>query len=300
MERKEISFELKDMDKAKRTAQVAHAAYNNIDRTDDISRKGMFTKSWNESKADIAFYLNHDDTQAPGKVIDVYETEEKAFTSVWLGNHTLGNDTLIMMDEGVIKWASFGYIAEKANHLTIKNKKVRELKEVQHLETSVLTKMPANPKAGVESVVKSLQPTFDIKALQPNEQALLKKLLMNDHDSLEQLIAMSASLDISSDLYTWICWHISRRADYIGDLRSKLYWDARERNEIKAHINTLEKFCRNTKASDATIKSILTKIEEEKSLLSQYDTADTQPITEPSVSREDEALIRIKLLTAKI
>ena len=161
MERKSINFELKDLDKTKRTAIIAHAAYDNIDRTNDISRKGMFTKSWNESKSDINFYLNHNDTQAPGKVLDVYEDDKFAYTKSWLGTHTLGNDTLIMMDEGVIKKASFGYITQKSNPLSVKGQKVRELKEVAHLETSVLTMMPANLKAGVMSVTKAFDGITD-------------------------------------------------------------------------------------------------------------------------------------------
>lgn len=161
MERKSINFELKDLDKSKRTAIIAHAAYDNVDLTRDISRKGMFTKSWQENKADISFYLNHNDEQAPGKVIDVYEDDRFAYTKAWLGTHTLGTDVLTMMDEGVIKKASFGYITDKSNQITVKGQKIRELKEVRHLETSVLTKMPANLKAGVMSVTKAFDGVTD-------------------------------------------------------------------------------------------------------------------------------------------
>src|SRR5678810_860865 len=142
IETKDIVFELKDMDKQKRTAVIAHAVYDNIDRGKDVSRKGMFNKSWQENKGDISFYLNHNDEQAPGKVVDVFEDKQKAYTKTWLGTHTLGNDTLIMMDEGIIKKASFGYIPVIANPISIKDQRVRELKEVVHIETSVLTKMP--------------------------------------------------------------------------------------------------------------------------------------------------------------
>lgn len=156
MEKKAINFELKDLDTSKRTAIIAHAAYNNIDRTNDISRKGMFNKSWSENKDNINFYLNHKDEQAPGKVVDVYEDDDHAYTKAWLGTHTLGNDVLLMMDEGIIKKASFGYYATKTGIIEVKSKRVRELKEVVHFETSVLTVQPANLSAGVRSVVKSL------------------------------------------------------------------------------------------------------------------------------------------------
>lgn len=217
MERKSINFELKDLDKSNRTAIIAHAAYDNIDFTKDISRKGMFTKSWQESKDNINFYLNHNDEQAPGKVVDVYEDPQYAYTKAWLGTHTLGNDVLTMMDEGIIKKASFGYITQKSAPITVKGQKVRELKEVTHLETSVLTKMPANIKAGVMSVTKAFEGITEA-----------------------------------------------------------------EIKEFYEHLTTLEKFCRNTKASDGCIKAMLQEVENTKQFISEYNTAFT--LKEPGAS----------------
>lgn len=217
MERKAINFELKDLDRTKRTAIIAHAAYDNIDFTKDISRKGMFNKSWSENKDNIAFYLNHNDEQAPGKVVDVYEDNQFAYTKAWLGTHTLGNDVLTMMDEGVIKKASFGYITQKSSPISIKGTKVRELKEVSHIETSVLTKMPANIKAGIISVTKAF--------------------------------------------------------DGITEQQIK---------EFYQHLTVLEKFCRNTKASDGCIKMMLEQVEEAKQFISTYNTAFTH--SEPGAS----------------
>jgi HK97 family phage prohead protease len=282
MERKSISFELKDLDKTKRTAIIAHAAYDNIDFTKDISRKGMFTKSWQESKNDISFYLNHNDEQAPGKVVDVYEDDKFAYTKAWLGTHTLGNDVLTMMDEGVIKKASFGYITDKSSPITIKGQKIRELKEVKHLETSVLTKMPANMKAGIVSVTKAFNDMPEIKALSLQEQNVLKNINSNDQSTLEKLIAISASLEPNSDLYMWVTYNISRRADIMGEVRSQLRYNSAEISGMKSHIKTLENFCRNTKASDDCIKTILEDIEETKQFIQEYNTAFT--LNEPGAS----------------
>lgn len=217
MERKSITFELKDLDKSKRTAIIAHAAYDNIDFTKDISRKGMFTKSWQESKSDISFYLNHNDEQAPGKVVDVYEDDKFAYTKAWLGTHTLGNDVLTMMDEGVIKKASFGYATVKSNRLKIKDQSIRELIEAKHFETSVLTKMPANMKAGVMSVTKAFEGVTD-----------------------------------------------------------------KEIKEFYDQLTVMEKFCRNTKASDGCIIHILEEVENTKQFIAEYNTAFTH--NEPGVS----------------
>jgi HK97 family phage prohead protease len=296
MERKSVNFELKDIDRSKRTAVIAHCVYNNIDRTEDISRKGMFTKSWQESKDDINFYFNHNDEQAPGKVVDVFEDNEAAYTKAWLGTHTLGNDVLTMMDEGVIKKASFGYITQKKNYIDVKGRKVRELKEVSHLETSVLTKIPANPLAGVRQVVKSFYALPEIKALSPNEQAILKSIATSDMDVLKMLIDLSATLEPTSDLYTWINWNISRRADYIGDIRSQIKYNSGELKELQTHVETMEKFCRNTHASDDCIKSILLEIENGKQLISEYNTVLTQAdekSLEPTTSVEEKELLDV-------
>jgi len=277
MERKSINFELKDLDKSKRTAIIAHASYDNIDRTKDISRKGMFTKTWSETKAEgINFYLNHNDEQAPGKVVDVYEDDKFAYTKAWLGTHTLGNDVLTMMDEGVIKNASFGYKTNKSTPITIKGERIRELKEVKHYETSVLTKMPANLKAGVMSVTKSFFDLSEIKTLSNVEQSALKDMMNCDQMCMEKLVKMAGSLDPSSDLYTWVTYNLSRRADMMGDMRSQLKYNSGDMAAMKSHLIVLENFCNNTKASDDCIKSIMSEVENTKELIAQYNTAFTR------------------------
>lgn len=296
MERKSVPLEVKDIDKSKRTTVVAHATYNSIDRVEDIARKGMFTRSWNAGKEDIAFYLNHDDTQAPGKVVDVFEDDKHAYTKAWLGTHTLGNDTLIMLDEGVIKNVSFGYIATQKAYTTINGRKVRELKEVKHIETSVLTKMQAHPDSRVVSVVKAFKQDLELKLLSQEEVDLLQMIAVSDMNILRSLMEVAAGLDSTSDLYTWIMWNISRRAEQIGGYRDQLRWDAREKAQIKSYIHTAESFCRNTKASDDCIKTVEAELQQAKALLSEYDTTDTSLITNPSASRNDNSDFRKRLL----
>lgn len=236
MEQKSVSFELKDFSPGQRTAVLAHAVYDVIDRGGDISRKGMFNKSWQEHK-NIDFLFNHEVKSVVGSVTRTFEDNEKAYTEVKFGNWTLGNDALEMADAGVIRGVSFGYIAQKKNYINVKGKKVRELKEVFHGETSILTDYPMNPLAQVVSVTK-------------NTEGII--------------------------------------------------------TELKAHISNMEKFVRNTGASDQTIIKVIQDIEEAKAILEKYDTADTQLAIEQPASVEetkdasDEVLTRIKLLTLSI
>ena len=223
LEVKSIGLELKDLNKGKREAVIAFAAYNNIDRTKDISRKGMFNKSWNENRDDIGFYKNHNPDLVPGKIVDFWEDDEFAYVKAYLGTHTEGEDTLRMMDEGIITKASFGYIPQKKNFIDVKGQHIRELKEVYWGETSVLTKLQANPLAKVRSVTKA--------------------------------------------------------DDFYNDVI-----------ELKESIALMEKFCRDTTASDECIKSALKEIEQAKHILSKYDTANTEagePL-QPGASAEEK------------
>ena len=227
-EHKYLPLELKDMSREKRTAIIAHAVYNSIDRVGDISTKGMFNKSWQENK-NIDFLFNHDDSAIVGKVLRTFEDEEKAYTEVKFGQWKLGDDVMEMADSGVLRGASFGYVTEKKEYIEVKGRKVRRLKEVKHSETSLLTKMPAHPDAGI--------------------------VVLNKSEDIQLL------------------------------------------KEFKGHVERIEAFCRNSKASDDTIKLLLTEIEEAKSIMSIYDTVATQPITEPpaSVKKFSDALHLLKL-----
>lgn len=211
-------FELTEMSTDSRTAVIAHAVYDNIDRAGDVGRRGMFSKSWRENKA-IDFLIDHDQKLKPGQVTGVFDDEKKAYTKVKFGSHTLGTDTMLMMDEGLIKGASYGFYTIKANRIDVKGRKVRELREVLHDETTVAyTKTPINLLAGVVKVTKT------------------------DMDVI---------------------------------------------HEFKSHIDRLEHFCRDTTASDETIINLLAEAKAAREIISQYDTALTQLITEPDASRTD-------------
>lgn len=269
MERKAISLEVKDIDKDKRTAVIAHSTYNTIDRVKDIARRGMFTKSWEESKSDISLYLNHDDTLSPGRVEDVFEDNDHAYTKAFFGTHTLGNDTLIMLDEKVIKWASFGYMPVRTKSIQYKEEKARELLEVKHIETSPLTKMPAHPGSKIISVTKSFD-TPEIKSLTQPEFSILKTIAAMDNETLRLFMQLANDVDETSDIYNWILWQISRRADMMTSIRSQLQYNAPEIKALKEHVDAMEKFVHNTKASDDCIKLIMQNLEEEKAIVEGF------------------------------
>lgn len=307
LETKTLPLKVDDLSKDSRTAVFAHAVYNNIDRLGDICRPGMFNKSWNEHKADVKFYVDHDPAQKPGIVLDLWETKTEALTKVKFGNYTLGNDIMEMVDMGVIDSASFGFKAIKAPKSFSSGKAIRELKEVYHGESTLANGLPPiNPLAKVVLVTKAGNPLFELKALGTDEQSFLKKLIDGTQSNLESAISFARNMDQNSDLYTWIMYYVSRQADGMSSLREQLKWGSKEMKAMTDHINKLENFCRKSTASDDCIQTIEAEVKATKDLISQCDTADTHD-DEPDASDSGNAtesdvdvLAQIKLLNAKI
>lgn len=170
MEKLDIKLELKALDTSKRTAVIRHAVYNSIDRAGDVAHKGMFTKSWNEGLPDFRF--NHNKEKRPGKALRVFDDNEGAYTEVKFANTTTGNDVLEMASEDMLTGASFGYIAEKKDFSTIKNKRIRNLREVDHIETSLLDVMPCHPEAGIITLNKAFEDEDPSALLQWNDEQI--------------------------------------------------------------------------------------------------------------------------------
>ena len=303
---KSLPLQIDDLSHEKGTATVAHAVFDNIDRVNDIARKGMFTKSWKEQKLadgeyDISFYLNHDDEKAPGRVTNVFEDSQKAYTSVKMGTHTLGADTLKMLDEKIIRNVSFGYKTIKAKAGSTKG--IRELLEVKHLETSALTKLSANPKAGVVAVTKSFEGmVIELKTLAPDEQAFMTTMLQDHQMNLQKMTSFAAGLEPTSDLYTTANYWAGQMNDLVGTMKSNLKWngsfdkkDLSENAELKAHLANLKKFVRNTSATDETVKALEVEIKSLEQILG-INTANTQLITEPVASEADDNALADRLL----
>lgn len=231
MEYSSVPLEVKDMSREKRTILFAHANYGNIDRGNDISDRGMFTKSWTENPTPD-FLFNHKTEQILGKTLRVYDDENKAYTDAKFGKWKQADDVMEMADEGVLRGASFGYVTQSKKEDTVNGKKVRRLKQVYHGESSLLTTYPMNPLAGVISLTKE------------------------------------------ADLQLLV--------------------------EMKASVNKLESYCRKANASDETIIMLLKEIEEQKNILSKYDTSAIQVATGQGDSRNDSFRKQLLLLNAKM
>lgn len=250
---KSIELNIKDIDMSKREAVIAHATYKSLDGDGDRSNRGMFDKSWKENFNLLRFFLNHKKDQAPGKVLKTWDDGDHAYTQVKLGTHTLGEDVLKMLDEQTIVAASFGFDPIKFKDIKGKGK---DFLEVKHYETSVLTHWGAHEQSGVVKVEKAagLFPKMNLKSLSQPEQDLLMLLISNGMNSIQAAIDVATQLDPDSDLYTFVMWFISRHAEQIGSLRSELRYGMKEK--VEAQISKMQKFIRNTTASDDAVALI--------------------------------------------
>jgi hypothetical protein len=168
------------------------------------------------------------------------------------GTHTLGEDVLKQLDEGIIVAASFGFDPIKYKDIKGKGK---DFTEVKHYEVSALTHWGAHTESGPVAVQKALSsPSFKLKQLSQDEQALLNKIINNGIDNLQAAITVAADLDTESDLYIAIMWMISRQAEIVGDVRSRLSWGMKEATANQ--IVKMQKFIRNSTASDECIQQV--------------------------------------------
>lgn len=312
LEYKSTPLNLKDISLDSRTVVFAHATYDNIDRMGDISRAGMFDKTWKENKADIKFYENHVPTQPLGVIVDVWEekAENQAMTSGKLAKTTRGNDMLEMLDMKIVKDASFGFKAIKAPQLIVKGQKIRELKEVYHGESTLVNGLVAvNPLSGVKLVNKAMGVLggLELKTLTDQEQIFLTSVIAAGTNLIRKGLDLADSLDPASDLYTWVMYFIQQNSSWISDARSNLRWGtkavASSMVDLKAHAENLDRFVRNAKASDECIQQIEAELKAAQHIISLYDTAYTHD-GEPDASKtgnvtDSDILAQIKLLQLK-
>lgn len=249
---KAIDLSVKDIDLAKREAVIAFATYKSFDLDGDLSNRGMFDRSWRESQGIVRYFLNHDKKQAPGKIEQLWDDENHAYARVKHGTHTVGDDVLKQLDEGIIVAASFGFDPIRFKDIKGKGK---DFKEVKHYEVSALTHWGAHTDSGPVKVQKAVSGfNFKLKSLNQAEQDLLILLIGNGMNSIQAAIDVATQLEPDSDLYTFVMWFISRHAEIIGGLRSELRYGMKEKME--GQIAKMQKFIRNTTASDECILSV--------------------------------------------
>jgi len=135
--------QIKGIDMAKMTVEGYLSAFDVVDSDNDMLMRGAFNKSISErgpqsqGNRKIAFLRGHNTDKPIGKFLELYEDEIGLKYVAQMSQSTLGKDTLMLMQEGILNEHSIGYMrmTDKEKY----NGKFNEVKEVMLFEGSVLT-----------------------------------------------------------------------------------------------------------------------------------------------------------------
>lgn len=176
---KSCILEVKDLDDSKGIVSFYFSAFGNKDSDGDIMEKGAFKKSFKENLSRIKHFKNHDPHSAVGRIIELGEDEKGAFAISQMSKSTLGKDTLIEYQEGMITEHSHGFQTIREGFS--KEKDANIISEVKLWEVSSLTAWGANsntPTTGIKNVK-------DIDKLFKSLEQILTKSQISDERGLE-------------------------------------------------------------------------------------------------------------------
>lgn len=135
LEYKGLTDSLRDVDSSKREIVGKFADYTSPDMLGDVCHKGMFDRTWKETKSRIRHLYEHDTSKQIGKIIDVWDDDNGAYYRTKVTKLKIGDEILEKALEGLINEHSFGYIVQKGR----KNKHGgRDLFEVIHTEVTTM------------------------------------------------------------------------------------------------------------------------------------------------------------------
>lgn len=167
---KNLSFELKDIDQKEGIVKGYFSAFNVKDSDGDVIVPGAFKKSIEErgptsTRPRIKWFLDHDPTQVPGVLKELYEDGYGLGYVGKAGTHALGRDFIKMAESGIITEHSHGFRTIKEERKSDAN----YMQELYLMEGSSLKAWGANeftPLTGVKSEVKVEQIAERIKRLE--------------------------------------------------------------------------------------------------------------------------------------
>lgn len=204
---KAFPFEFK-LNKSKRTLEGYASTFGNRDLVGDIVEPGAFNKTIkergpkigedNKVKSKIKLLWQHDPWQPLGVPVRMSEDSKGLNVEAQISETTLGNDAMILIDDGALDSLSIGYDVVKDEFKSETN--TRHLKEVKLYEFSLVT-FPANEDATLKSM-KSMSHLENLlkKAGVADVTMLLKegrKLSSNNEQLIRNAIeALEAVLDM--------------------------------------------------------------------------------------------------------
>ena len=161
---KNTDLAIKDVDLTKRTVVGYFSQFGSKDSDGDVIVKGAFKKTIQENKERIAHLLQHNINQPIGKIVALEEDANGLKFESVLSKSTLGNDTLIQYQEGILREHSIGFNIIKDE----KKSDYNEIQEVKLWEGSTVTfgANPNTPVIGIKSEAeKEVEAVKQLQAL---------------------------------------------------------------------------------------------------------------------------------------
>lgn len=150
MELKAFGFEVK-ANESKREFEGYASTFGNVDRHNDIIHKGAFESSIKNKlpKGEIKVLYQHFDPI--GMPLEMYEDENGLFVRGKVSKTTLGNDVIILMQDGVIDKMSIGFDVMEGGQNTEKDTGIRNITDIDLWEFSPVT-FAANNSADIQTL----------------------------------------------------------------------------------------------------------------------------------------------------
>lgn len=153
---------VKDVDSKKGLIKAYYSVFGNIDSDKDIIEPGAGAKTIQErgpkGSDRIKHFKWHSRWEAPGRLQELDEDEFGSWFISKLSKSTLGKDTLIEYEEGIISEHSFGFETIKEDR---DDSGINHIREYKLWEVSSLTAWGANPLTRTE-FVKGLKSEKDL------------------------------------------------------------------------------------------------------------------------------------------
>lgn len=182
---KQSNLELKGFDDKQGIVEFYFASFNTLDSDGDIITEGAYKKTLEEQghRSRIKHFKNHNPEQVVGVIKEFYTDDKGVIAVSQLVKTTLGKDTLIEYESGIITEHSQGFqiIQEEKDNM----EGVNMIKEIKLWEVSSLTHWGANKNTPVVDV-KSEK---DILSLMQKMNQILSKSNISDERGEELLKA---------------------------------------------------------------------------------------------------------------
>lgn len=187
-------LEVKGLDAKQGIVEFYAANFGNKDSDGDIILKGAYKKTLSENKSRLKHFKNHDFTMVPGVIKEISEDDKGLLVVSKIADTTLGKDTLIEYESGIITEHSQGFKIIKDNQ----EKDANIISEIKLWEVSSLTAWGANEMTPVVSV-KSAD---DVINLLLKIESLLQKGNITDEHAKKLLIKSEELNNILKSLIT--------------------------------------------------------------------------------------------------